>query len=637
MNKATYMKSLLNSEEIIRSFGEHENVYIYGAGMDGELFIKEMRSKIHIIGVIDSYKYNQQWHGYLISTKDFCKDDRVRGNLIVTCFDYREEIIYDLEQDGLVAGKDFYIWDRLCSYKPDSSINRLIEWNKKIWQYHDENNGCRVLIPIHYCLHDGGAIMYSYITDYLKREFSACIDTYTIHWKDEICPTVLAVYESFGVTNHLTCILSSEQKREADFLFEEIWREIHTYADWKKIKVYGIHMGSVIVRTFLRFYVPDIDPRGEFQKQFLFDCIKQIVYWHYRFETYDYKMVLTWDGGAYDAIIANIAIAKKISVYSMYFVSGRKMIFDDPWYGRQFKHYKEFWSRLSDTEKEYGMEWAKKELQKRLCGHGKNPFEMKESYDAFRAEKIEERITDNEKIKLVIVPHSFEDDSYMYGEHIFDDNYFSWLCHLGELSDKYSDYGWYMKIHPMSSKRDRIIINRILERYPNIKLLPERVSVIQMKEEGIDWALTVQGSIGHEYPVLGIEVINAGENPHEAFDFNWNPKSVEEYDNLIANIGYLKPKDNVTELYEYYCIDQLFYDYEMRFGEEFFDIELLNADDQRLALSDVINRNGTWKYKMFLDTYTEEEHEKLKKKIENYFRVFDSWGEDTFYKKEIKK
>lgn len=629
-------KVYLNSEETIAAFAFRDGIYIYGAGMEGELFIKEMGSEIRIKGVIDSNKCNQVWHGLKIWSKEIFREVNVKGDLIVTCFDYRNEIVSELELEGLVAGKDFFIWDRLCSYKPDSSIYRLIEWNKNIWQYQTVNNECRALIPIHYCLHDGGAIMYSYLADYIRKKYATCIDTYTIHWKSNICPTVSAVYESFGVSNHLICNLSPEQEREAVFLFEEIWNGIHTFSDWKNIEVYGIHVGSVIIRTFLRFYVPDFDPRGQSQKDFLFECIKQIVYWYYRFESYDYRVVLTWDGGAYDSILANIAIAKGIPVYSMYFAAGRKMIFDDPWYGRQFKYYKEFWYQLSSEEKEYGLKWAKKTLQKRLSGQGKNHFEMKEAYDAFKTTKSETRITGDEVIKIVIVPHSFEDDSYMYGAQIFDDNYYSWLCHLGELSNIYYDYGWYMKIHPMSSKRDRIIVNDILKRYPNIKVLPERVSVIQMKEEGINWALTVQGSIGHEYPILGIEVINAGENPHETFDFNWNPKSVEEYDDLIANIYNLRPKDKVNEVYEYYCIDQLYYDYKKRFGEEFFDDKLLNADDQRLALSDVITRNGTWKYRIFLDTFTKEEHERLKKKIENYFNVFDSWREDIFYKKDLK-
>lgn len=623
------------SEEIKQNSRFGEGIYIYGTGMDGELFLLDIGTEINILGVIDTYKTGNVWHGYAVMSKDRCMDSFVKGKIIITCYNFRNEIVNGLNEMGLIGGVDYFVWDRLCSYKLDDFTKKFINWNKVNWTYDLDNKKCRVLIPMHYSIHDGGAIMYAYVSDYARNRFNAYVEAYIIHWKKDVCQTIRKVYESFGVKDVLNGDLTASQEKEAEEIFLDLWPSLNSYSDWKKIHIYGIHMGSVLIRTFLRLYAPCFDPRDPRMESFLKDCIKKVVYWHDRFDKYDYRMVFTWDGGAYDMIIANLAIAKGIPTYSMYFVSGRRLKMDDPWCGTHFRHYKTFFESLTQKEREYGVEWAKTELSKLFCGQGNLPFEMKDEFDAYKVGKTDYRITGDEKTKIVIVPHSFEDDSYMYGEHLFYDNYFSWLCHVGELSDKYQQYGWYLKLHPMSSERDRDIINLILKKYTRIKLLPEKVSVVQMKEEGIKWALTVQGSIGHEYPLIGIQVINAGENPHQAFGFNWNPKSIEEYDYIIQHIEELEPKKEIEEVYQFYCIDRLFYDYSKRFGEPFFENPELNKDDQILSFGNKMIRMGTWKYKLFLDEWTMDQHARLKERIKRNIESFDKWEDSIFYKNAI--
>ena len=52
-----------------------------------------------------------------------------------------------------------------------------------------------------------------------------------------------------------------------------------------------------------------------------------------------------------------------------------------------------------------------------------------------------------------------------------------------------------------------------------------------------------------------MNVINAGNNPHMGYDFNWNPKTVDEYENLLLNLGELKKEINFEDIYEFYYMN----------------------------------------------------------------------------------
>ena len=84
------------------------------------------------------------------------------------------------------------------------------------------------------------------------------------------------------------------------------------------------------------------------------------------------------------------------------------------------------------------------------------------------------------------------------------------------------------------------ILNKLpksfIKKYPHIKLLPTNVGHKQLIKEGIDCVLTVIGSIGFEYPLFGIPVINAStKNATINFDFNIHLKSIAKFKSLLLN------------------------------------------------------------------------------------------------------
>jgi hypothetical protein len=140
-----------------------------------------------------------------------------------------------------------------------------------------------------------------------------------------------------------------------------------------------------------------------------------------------------------------------------------------------------------------------------------------------------------EKITLLVATHLFYDAPHRYGIALFPD-FFEWLEHLGKLSHK-TDYNWLIKVHPDLPLSKGSIVGDFLARYPGFKLVPSFTSHASLVNAGVDFVLTVHGSVGFEFPLLGVPVIGANPNaPYSDFGFSISPKSVVEYDQRIIEL-----------------------------------------------------------------------------------------------------
>ena len=610
-----------------------KKVAIYGAGKGAEDFFNAFSCIINISHIIDGYKYSETFHNYKIISIDevnLLKDEVI----IIVSWKYRSEIEEVLLKHGYIAGNSYFIWDSNSVIINNEITEKMIKWNYKRWPKEEYGGLNRILLPFEN-VHDVSNTMYAYVGNYLRKKYHADMECYMRHEVSEVYPGVFEVYKSFGVKNVVNQKLSPILEKKAKDLSYEIWEELFSYEDWKNIIIYGINFGTTIIRSFLRFHIPFEDIRDERYYDYLYECIKTIVFWYDRFEKYDYKTVVLWDGTDWEGFIRDIAITKGIPTYAVHYSAAAKPRLNWAACGEQIWNYKKFWYMLSDKEKEYGLNWSKEQLDIRLSGRMSKKNDYRGINDPFSSEIKNKVLEENDKIKVLICPHSFEDDSYMYGEQIFDNNYYSWLCHLGELSESLTKYDWYLKSHPSGSERDEIIISNFVAKYKNIKRIPALTSPWQLKNEGVRFALTVQGTIGHEYPLLGINVINAGINPHISFDFDLNPRTKWQYDDLIMNLDKINKTVNIEEIYQYYAIAYLYYDRDSRFGSKFFINDELNKDNWAFWVERSKKQIGTWKYGLFLDEITEEKHNFLCNRTKELFKTMDTWHEDYFYKKEV--
>lgn len=219
------------------------------------------------------------------------------------------------------------------------------------------------------------------------------------------------------------------------------------------------------------------------------------------------------------------------------------------------------------TQKE-GLSKARKILNQRILGKGGISKHLISNISSFHSKKQKSIIKVNNQIKVLICTRNIFDATHVFGDLLFTDNY-DWLEFLGNLSNK-TNYDWYLKTHisfdgkfklyqPNSNK----IILDIIKKFPKITILPNNYSHRQIIKEKIDLILTQHGSVGFEYPLFKIPVINASyNNPQVGYNFNYHPKSIKEYGNLIRDFKKIKKNFKIkkNDIYEFYFMRHLFQD-----------------------------------------------------------------------------
>ena len=212
------------------------------------------------------------------------------------------------------------------------------------------------------------------------------------------------------------------------------------------------------------------------------------------------------------------------------------------------------------------------------------------------------------KLKILVATHCFTDAIHFYGKCLFPD-FFEWLKFLGELSKKYN-YDWYIKFHPSEYDNNKKHFEYFEKNYKKFILLPKYTNNNDILKEGVDAVLTVFGSVGHEYPLFNIPVINASNiGAHKNYNFNFYPNNIKEYENLIKNIKKLKInknkiKDEISE-YVYMAYES---NYEIL--PNFHDLLIRMKKDYQTSLV----------FEEYLKIYSEKYNYTLNKNIYNFIR-----------------
>jgi hypothetical protein len=280
--------------------------------------------------------------------------------------------------------------------------------------------------------------------------------------------------------------------------------------------------------------------------------LKQFIYFRTLFEEGRIKSILvSHDNYIGPGLLAHMAFHFKVEVilanlHSMNIPEKAFQLYE------KFDRYQIYIENLSDQEIEKGTAWAREELSKRT--HGILGIGIKyQSKSAFTNVNIARQTSYNTCTKILVLTHDFFDNPHAYARMTFD-NFLMWMEFLADISLE-TNYEWYIKPHRDFSGIELEILGSFLNSNKNFYMIDPETSFHQLKSEGIEFALTCYGSVGHELPLLGFTVINASYNPHSAFNFNVTAKSQNDYERILKNItDYRLSNINNDEIYKFYYI-----------------------------------------------------------------------------------
>ena len=442
--------------------------------------------------------------------------------------------------------------------------------NKKFKKYNYENKN---LILVELFDFKPSTIPFSYLSNVLSFKYKANIVSYYTQHENFINNLKIKlkkfnpfgiheIYKSFGVKENII-----PKKNISKILIKEhqkIIKKIKTKNDVLDIKIDNILLGDLLYDEYLRIKnIITIDINSNEFRTYLRDAISNYYYWRDFFANKKVKAVIISHDVYLMGIVPRLAIYKKIPVYTVGIAETPKLLSKKyPLKHCGFEDYFKIFKKFKPSLQKNLLIDAEKKLTERFFGKKdiKILMDRHTERDIYSKKKNNKKILSrNKNLKVLVAAHQFNDAVHMYGKFLFTD-FYEWMDFLGKCSNK-TNYEWYIKYHPSEYETNYKYIRYFEKKYPKFNVLPIDVTNSQLIDEKINVILTVYGSIGHEYPLFGIPVINASKTgPHKHFGFNMYPKNLNDYKKIILNLDkvpIVKTKKIKKNLYIYYLMRYL--------------------------------------------------------------------------------
>mgnify|MGYP006134862925 CR=1 FL=1 len=151
---------------------------------------------------------------------------------------------------------------------------------------------------------------------------------------------------------------------------------------------------------------------------------------------------------------------------------------------------------------------------------------------------------DTNKPIVVIFSVDLTDGIYTDNWRLFKDN-LTWIKETLNIVKNINHINWLIKPHPNDIKNKVITssskeVLKLSKDFRNINLFPDNYGNRSLPEI-MSSVVTLNGSIGYEYPSLGIPSIICGESIYSGKGFNYEPKTTAEYTDLLKKADRLPP------------------------------------------------------------------------------------------------
>ena len=399
------------------------------------------------------------------------------------------------------------------------------------------------------------------------------------------------IYKSFGVSKFVKPFVNKDIDLKSNTLFNSLVGRIRNKNDILDLKIDDIEFGDLLYDGYLkRYYKYTLDINSEQFHKYLKNFIKLYLFWDNYFNKNKVKSIVGVHTCYAYGLILRIALNKNIKVFTsecgkIYQLNKKRQISN-----MEIKDLKEKVNSLRKDQLESLKDRAKLSIKNRFEGKISNNIDELVTTKSANHNNYSIKnkvLSQNEKIKVLIATHNIGDAHNAFGKTYFED-FYEWLIFLGSISEK-TNYDWYLKDHPYYSdlkyatslQRTYELSKKIEKKFKSIKRLDPNLSHHQLRDEGINFVLTIYGTISWEYAYFNIPVLTATNScPTMNFDFNCHSSSRQNYEKNLMNLDKIKIQVNRDEVVNYYIAKYLIFNHDnlMKYFSKFLEDPTKNFD-----------------------------------------------------------
>jgi len=369
----------------------------------------------------------------------------------------------------------------------------------------------------------------------------------------------VSIYKSFGAIEVVCPSVTPKLQSEAGQMFDVVRKSITTKMELRDLCLDGIEVGYLLYDSFLKEYKQStVDLSSAEFLQLLLSFIEDYLFWRQFFNVRNVSAINVSHCVYRTAVPMKIALHLEIPAYQVNATHMYRLTPDNQHAYTEGKYFPELFATLAPMQKRTALLQGQKRIARRVSGE--IGVDMDYSTKSAFGKSGKERLLKpgNQKPKILIASHCFSDSPHSYGKNLFAD-FQDWLECIGQIACE-TDYEWYIKTHPDYLPESREVVRDFVRRYPKVVLLPAEASHRQLITEGIDFCLTVFGSVAIEYAALNIPVITASPNtPTIRYKFNVHPQTIGEYVETLKGLPKLELTIDQKEVYEWYFMQNSYH------------------------------------------------------------------------------
>ena len=344
--------------------------------------------------------------------------------------------------------------------------------------------------------------------------------------------------------------LETENRKNIIAGFKAVWTSLLFVLknakgeDLQNLKINGLPAGRAIYEDILR--TSELSTIRTVRNKV---CIKKMIHilWMvYSLDSYLKKhnpVFCIADDIAYHEGI-QLALFKKYGakVYNMNIIGDSKVYFNNDYTITRWGEIRcqEYHDEITKIGKE-AVKKAEELLDQRF--HGKNGRDIDRGAfcgkEVINREEAEKKLgLEHGKKNIVIMAHTFTDAIFNYGNTCYKD-YYDWIEKTLMIARRNDTVNWILKPHPTRKAYHESAdsIESMFERNKenNMYFMSDDISAESIKDIA-DVMITIGGNAGAEFSCFGIPVIILGKPYYRGFGYTIEPKTQEEYEELLLNI-----------------------------------------------------------------------------------------------------